>query len=183
MAYILVDSPHRSQACTSITTMSSEKPFQIAISDREIDLLRQRLVLAHFPNELDGDDKLQGPSLTTIKRLVQRWRSGYSWRAQEAKLNAEFPQFTRDIDVDGFGTLNIHYIHKKSTIRGAIPLLFIHGWPGSFLEVRKILPLLINAPAGEPSFHVVALSLPGFAFSEGPKKTGFKLGQYAEVCL
>ena len=164
------------------SNMSSEKPFTISVSDHEINLLRQRLALAHFPNELDGDNKLQGVPLADIKRLAQRWGSGFDWRAQEAKLNAELPQFTRDIDVDGFGTLNIHYIHKKSTVKGAIPLLFIHGWPGSFIEVRKVLPLLVSASAGDPSFHVVALSLPGFGFSEGPKKTGFKLGQYAEVC-
>ena len=162
--------------------MSPEKPFSISVSDHEISLLRQRLALAHFPSELDGDDKLQGPPLADIKRLVQRWSSGFDWRAQEAMLNTELPQFTRDIDVDGFGTLNIHYIHKKSIVKGAIPLLFVHGWPGSFIEVRKILPLLVSASEGEPSFHVVALSLPGFGFSEGPKKTGFKMAQYAEVC-
>ena len=161
--------------------MSSEKPFSISVSDHEIILLRQRLALAHFPNELDGDDKLSGPPLADIKRLVQRWGSGFDWRAQEAKLNAELPQFTRDIDVDGFGTLNIHYIHNKSTVKGAIPLLFIHGWPGSFIEVRKVLPLLVSASAGDPSFHVVALSLPGFGFSEAPKKKGFSVAQFAEV--
>jgi hypothetical protein len=56
--------------------------------------------------------------------------------------------------------------------------------PGSFLEVRKILPLLTSAPVGQPNFHVVALSLPGFGFSEAPTKKGFGAAQYAEViCL
>ncbi|KAH9037763.1 hypothetical protein EDB84DRAFT_1124766 [Lactarius hengduanensis] len=39
--------------------------------------------------------------------------------------------------VDGFGELNVHDVHQKSTAKGAIPLLFVHGWPGSFLEVTK----------------------------------------------
>jgi len=52
------------------------------------------------------------------------------------------------------------------------------------LEVRKILPLLTQSTdINLPSFHVVALSLPGFGFSAGPKKKGFGVDQYAEVPL
>lgn len=96
-------------------------------------------------------------------------------------MNSELPQYTRDIDVDGFGTLNIHYVHKRSDEKNAIPLLFVHGWPGSFIEIRKILPLLVEASPDYPSFHVVALSLPGFGFSAAPTKKGFGSPQYAEV--
>jgi pimeloyl-ACP methyl ester carboxylesterase len=52
--------------------------------------------------------------------------------------------------------------------------------PGSFLEVQKILPLLTN-PENGVSFHVVAPSLPNFGFSQGPKKAGFGVAQYAEA--
>ena len=51
------------------------------------------------------------------------------------------------------------------------------------MEVHKLLPLLVDTPPDVPSFHVVALSLPGFGFSEAPKKKGFGSRQYAEVCL
>ncbi|KAF9568764.1 alpha/beta-hydrolase, partial [Agrocybe pediades] len=122
-----------------------------------------------------------GVPLADVKRLVTRWKEGYDWRKHEKQINAELPQFTRDIEVDGFGKLNIHYVHKKSDGEDAIPLLFVHGWPGSFLEVRKILPLLIQKSEDHPSFHVVALSLPGYGFSEAPKKKGFAIAQYAEV--
>ncbi len=54
--------------------------------------------------------------------------------------------------------------------------------PGSFIEVRKVLPLLTSSSPDHPSFHVVALSLPGYGFSEDSKKQGFRLAQYAEVC-
>jgi len=59
--------------------------------------------------------------------------------------------------------------------------LFVHGWPGSFLEVKKILPLLTEASADHPSFHVVAPSLPGYAWSEGVRKKGFHGKHYAEL--
>ncbi|KAG1748629.1 Alpha/Beta hydrolase protein [Suillus lakei] len=153
--------------------MSSETSFQINIPDEKLATLRAKLELATFPDELQDIGWKHGPPLADIKRLAERW--------SKRELNEELPMFTRDIDVDGFGALNIHYVHKKSKIVDAIPLLFCHGWPGSFLEIRGMLPLLTASSPEHPSFHVVALSLPGFGFSEGPHKLGFALDQYAEV--
>ncbi|KAG5635450.1 hypothetical protein H0H81_011227 [Sphagnurus paluster] len=160
---------------------SSETPFSIAVPESQISLLKQKLALATFPDELDEAGWLYGAPLADIKRLAKRWEDGYDWRKHEAALNAELPQFTRDIDIEGFGALNIHYVHKKSKVDGAIPLLFVHGWPGSFIEVRKILPLLVEASPEHPSFHVVAFSLPGYGFSAAPTKKGFGATQYAEL--
>ncbi|KAA1474207.1 alpha/beta-hydrolase [Dentipellis sp. KUC8613] len=154
---------------------SNENPFTISIPDDALALLHQKLALTRFPDELDDADWEYGAPLADVKRL-----DGYDWRKAEAQLNT-LPMFTRGIPVDGFGELNMHYVHQKSAVERAIPLLFVHGWPGSFIEVRKILPLLTAEEEGKPSFHVVALSLPGFGFSEAPKKRGFGLVQYAEV--
>jgi hypothetical protein len=44
-----------------------------------------------------------------------------------------------------------------------------------------MLPLLAAASPNHPSFHVVAPSLPGFAWSEGARKKGFCPEHYAEV--
>ncbi|KAF9453151.1 alpha/beta-hydrolase [Macrolepiota fuliginosa MF-IS2] len=161
--------------------MSSETPFKIAVPDEDIVVLKQKLNLTRFPDELQDAGRDYGAPLSDIQRLVAYWKDGYDWRKREAELNAELPQFTRDIEVEGFGSLNVHYIHKKSSVSTAIPLLFVHGWPGSFLEVRKILPLLVQESPEHPSFHVVAIGLPGFGFSEAPKKRGFAIAQYAEV--
>ncbi|KAH9163038.1 alpha/beta-hydrolase [Lactarius sanguifluus] len=83
--------------------------------------------------------------------------------------------------VEGFGELSVHYVHQRSTAKGAIPLLFVHGWPGSFLEVTKVLPLLTAVSADHPSFHVVAPSLPGYAWSEAVLEKGFHAKHYAEL--
>ena len=106
---------------------TNETPFKISVSDSQISLLKQKLDLATFPDELDEAGWSYGAPLSDLKRLVNRWKDGYDWRKHEAAINAELPQFTRDIDVEGFGTLNIHYVHKKSDIKEAIPLLFCHG--------------------------------------------------------
>ncbi|KAG1772282.1 Alpha/Beta hydrolase protein [Suillus occidentalis] len=161
--------------------MSSETPFQIDVPDEKLATLRAKLELATFPDELEDVGWKYGPPLADVKRLTERWRNEYDWRKHEKEINEELPMFTRDIDVDDFGLLNIHYVHKQSESVDAIPLLFCHGWPGSFLEVRKILPLLTASAPEYPSFHVVALSLPGFGFSEAPHKQGFGINQYAEV--
>ncbi|KAJ7116815.1 Alpha/Beta hydrolase protein [Mycena crocata] len=159
----------------------TETPFKISISDAAIERLQQKLNLASLPDELEGSGWDYGVPLADLKRLLSRWRDGYDWRRNEAQINAALPQFTRPISVDGHGTLEIHYVHQQSEVSGAIPLLFVHGWPGSFIEARKIVSLLTAKSADHPSFHVVVLGLPGYGFSEGPSTKGFNLPQYAEV--
>ncbi|KAF7299498.1 EHN domain-containing protein [Mycena indigotica] len=163
-------------------TETAEHAFAIAVSDSELDALREKLALSRLPDELDEAGWDYGVPLADVRRLLARWQHGYDWREHERQINEELPQFTRDIDIDGQGTLNIHYVHQRSARADAIPLLFVHGWPGNFLEVRKILPLLVEAPPEHPTFHVVAISLPGYGFSQAPKKKGFQRDQYAEVC-
>lgn len=105
---------------------STEESFQINIPDSEIELLHRKLELVRFPDELEGAKWDYGVPLADIQRLTARWKNGYDWRQFEAKLN-QLPMFTRDITIEGHGTLNIHYIHQKSAVGEAIPLLFVHG--------------------------------------------------------
>ncbi|KAL7279700.1 hypothetical protein ACG7TL_006107 [Trametes sanguinea] len=156
------------------------KPFTLDIPDAELDLLRGKLDRAKLPDELDDSGWDYGVPLSDMQRLVSHWRDSFDWRKAERAIN-QLPQFTTDIEVEGFGSLNIHFVHQRSTVENAIPLLFAHGWPGNFLEVRKLLPILTASSPDQPSFHVVAPSLPGFGFSEAPSKRGFGGYQYAEV--
>ncbi|KAF2767946.1 alpha/beta-hydrolase [Teratosphaeria nubilosa] len=153
--------------------------YQISVSEDKIQSLKQKLEIATFPDELDTAAWDYGAPLGEVKRLAQVWRDSYDWRQEEAKLNA-LPNFHRPITVDGFGALDIHYLHQPSDSPDAIPLLFCHGWPGSYIEVTKLLAGLKQSHNGV-SFHVVAPSLPNFGWSEGVKQKGFGLQQYAEV--
>ncbi|KAL7906400.1 alpha/beta-hydrolase [Trichoderma velutinum] len=157
-------------------------PFTIAIPDSALEQLKNKLSQATFPSESDfSDDKDYGVSLSDVKRLTEYWRDGFDWRAYEGKLN-QIPQFTTNISVDGYEELNIHFIHQKSSRPNSIPLLFVHGWPGSIVEVTKIIQSL-SEPKDDalPSFHVVAPSLPNFGFSDKVTKKAFGLQQYAET--
>ncbi|KAH9480609.1 Putative epoxide hydrolase [Psilocybe cubensis] len=167
---------------SNVVPASSIRPFKIHIPDERIAILQYKLASATLPDELEDAGRDYGVPLADMQRLLGYWKSGYNWRKHEEELNTELPQFQTDIDVEGHGTLKLHFVHKQSDVAGAIPLLFVHGWPGSFIEVRKILPLLIQGTKEQPAFHVVALSLPGFGFSEAPKKKRFAFLQYAEIC-
>jgi hypothetical protein len=119
----------------------SEAPFTIAVPEADVVLLRDKLALTRLPDELEGAEWDYGTPLADVRRLVERWRGGYDWRAAAAALNAELPMFTRDVDIDGHGALNVHYVHKKSAAPDAVPLLFVHGCtchiPASVLACNK----------------------------------------------
>jgi pimeloyl-ACP methyl ester carboxylesterase len=110
-----------------------------------------------------------------ILNAIDLWRKEYYWRDEKVKLN-QMPQFTTSIEAAGFGKLDMHFVHSRTSGSNTIPLLFLHGRPGSFAEVRKILPLL-----NETGFDVVAPSLPGYGFSSYPETAGFKHKYIAEM--
>ncbi|KAF4472202.1 epoxide hydrolase [Fusarium albosuccineum] len=160
--------------------MAPIRSYTICVAEEKIQDLKERLRLAKFPPPSVLTDSWDyGAPVSDVKRLAARWCDGYDWRAAEAKLN-ELPHFMTQIPVDGYGELDIHFIHQKGQAENSIPLLFCHGWPGSFFEVIKILPLLTAEKDGL-SFTVVAPSLPNFGFSSGPDKPGFGMPQYAET--
>lgn len=65
-------------------------------------------------------------------------------------------------------SLNIHFIHTKDTTakaKNVVPLLLLHGWPGSVREFYEIIPKLVKAK-DDTAYIVVAPSLVGYGFSE-----------------
>jgi microsomal epoxide hydrolase len=154
-------------------------PFRINVPDRVLTDLKDRLGRTRFPDEIEGAGWDYGTNLAYLKDLVSYWRTKYDWREQERRLN-QLPQFKTTID-----GVDIHFVHQRSSRADAIPLVFIHGWPGSFFEVTKIIgPLTDPASHGgrpEDAFHVVALSLPGYGFSGKPRESGYSPRRMAEV--
>jgi hypothetical protein len=108
------------------------KPFTISVPDATLEDLRERLRLTRFPPEISGLGRARGPPVEDMMRLVTRWKDGYDWRRREAVIN-KLPMFTCPIEVTGFGSLDIHFVHQKSKVEGAIPLLFVHGCQLGFL--------------------------------------------------
>ena len=150
------------------------QPFRIEIPQADLDYLHDRLTNARWPGELPGVGWTRGVPLSYLKELAEYWRTGYDWRAQEAKLN-QYAQFTTEIDGQ-----RVHFLHVKSGQPDARPLLITHGFPSSVVEFLGLIEPLVN-PTDGPAFHVVAPSLPGYAFSTPLGSTGWSMGRTARA--
>ncbi len=150
---------------------NSITPFQISISDEDLEDLQLRLSLTRLPDQLNNISWEYGTDLNYMRELIGYWQDGFDWREQERQLN-QFDQFKTVVD-----DLNMHFIHQRSSNPDAIPLMVVHGWPGSVSEFSKIIgpltdPLAYGGDISD-SFHVIAPSLPGFGFSGIPDETGY----------
>ena len=151
--------------------MSAITPFSINISDAALSALQTRLAQSVLPSVTDRGWS-QGPAIDYVQVALARLHDGYDWRAHEAAINAH-PQFTTTIDGQ-----NIHFLHVKSTAPNAIPLLLIHGWPGSFVEFLDVIAPLTDGTSGQ-AFDLVIPSLPGFGFSGPTSEAGWNNGRIA----
>ncbi|KAI0161744.1 Alpha/Beta hydrolase protein [Hypoxylon sp. FL1284] len=161
--------------------MGNVLPYRIDVPSSEIEWLNQRLLTSKVPDLFEADWE-RGPPTEDVKRISKYWREEFSWRSFEKRLN-ELPQYETTVTLGGFKPFQVHFIHQRSKSPDAIPLIFVHGWPGSFYEVSRILPILAKSEQnGGPAFHVIAPSLPNFGFSSRIDSPGFGIRQYAETC-
>jgi pimeloyl-ACP methyl ester carboxylesterase len=148
-----------------MTSSTDITPFRIEIPQSDLDDLADRLARTRWPASLPGEAWTRGVPVDYLRGLADYWRDGFDWRAAEARLNA-YPQFTTQIDGQ-----RIHFLHVKSMVPGATPLLLAHGWPGSVVEFSHLIGPLTDpaahGAASDQAFDLVIPSLPGFGFS-GP---------------
>jgi pimeloyl-ACP methyl ester carboxylesterase len=144
-------------------------PFRLDIPRGELEDLHDRLDRIRWPDELPGVGWAYGIPRGYLSDLTYYWRNEYDWRAAEAQLN-EWPQFTTTID-----GASIHFAHIRSPEPDAIPLIIVHGWPGSIAEFTRIAAPLVDPRnhGGDPAdaFHLVLPHIPGFGLS-GPTREG-----------
>jgi pimeloyl-ACP methyl ester carboxylesterase len=147
------------------------RPFTVEIPEAEVEDLRTRIVATRLPEKEPVEDASQGVQLTTMQALVRYWGTEYDLRRVEKRLNA-LPQFLTQID-----DLDIHFIHVKSRHENALPVILIHGWPGSIVEMLNVVGPLTDPTAYggsvEDAFDVVIPSIPGYGFSGKPTTSGW----------
>ena len=144
-------------------------PFRIQIPDSVLTDLKQRLSRARFADEFAGADWNYGTNLAYLQELVVYWRDRYDWRVHERRLN-QFDQFKTTID-----GVEIHFVHQRSKVPNAMPLLLLNGWPSSIVEYEKVI-----VPLSE-NFHVIVPSMPGFGFSGKPREPGYNVERIAGI--
>ena len=150
---------------------TSIRPFKVNIPQSQIDDLRRRIAATRWPDKETVPDASQGAQLEKLQGLVRYWGTDYDWRKAEAKLNS-YPQFKTNVD-----GLDIHFIHVRSRNPNAMPMMITHGWPGSVIELLKIIDPLTNPTAhggsAQDAFDVVIPSMPGYGFSDRPTAPGW----------
>jgi len=164
---------------TRAETAAAITRFKYASPQGALDDLKQRLARTRWPERGTATDWSQGAPLARLRALIGYWRTGYDWRRCETILNG-FEQYRTAIE-----GLNFHFLHVRSRHADALPLVITHGWPGSVMEFFKIIHPLTNPTAhggqAQDAFHIVAPSLPGFAFSDKPAERGWNADRIARA--
>jgi pimeloyl-ACP methyl ester carboxylesterase len=145
------------------------EPFEIRVEDEVLDDLRARIRNTRWPDQVPGVGWDQGTDLDYLRQLLAYWGLEFDWRARERELN-RFANFRAELD-----GVRIHFVHERARSGAGVPLILSHGWPSSFVELLPLVPLLTDPAAhgiDGPAFDVVIPSLPGYGFSERPRRTG-----------
>src|SRR5262249_23142698 len=134
-AFVMNNTISEAQTGTSVRPAISEKivPFKVNFPKRELDDLKRRIQETRWPDKETVNDQSQGVQLATMQKLAKYWSTDYDWRRAEKKLNA-LPQFVTNID-----GLDIYFIHVRSKVPNALPIIITHGWPGSIFEELKLI--------------------------------------------
>jgi epoxide hydrolase len=152
-------------------------PFTPHVPDAVLDDLRLRLAETRWPDQLPGSGWDLGTDLAYLQELCAYWADEFDWRAWEARL-AAWPQYTTELRGEQW-----HVIHARSPHDDALPLVLVHGWPGSVLEFLDVIGPLTDPTAhggrAEDAFHVVVPSIPGYGFSGPTRHPGFDVHQVA----
>jgi len=182
LALVLAASPSLAQAASasdaqvSVSSRATSedtaiRSFHISIPDTALADLRRRILATRWPDKETVTDQSQGVQLAKLQELVRYWGTDYDWKKAEAKLNA-LPQFVTKID-----GLDIQFAHIRSRHPNAMPLIMTHGWPGSILELVKVIGPLTDPTAyggrAEDAFDLVLPTYPGYGFSGKPTATGW----------
>jgi microsomal epoxide hydrolase len=161
------------RTATDATTVT---PFTITVSDSVLADLYERLDRTRLPDQIPDTGWELGTDRDELAELCRYWRHDYQWRAEEAELN-RLHQFTTVIDGQ-----QIHFAHLRSSQTTAIPLVLLHGWPGSIVEFTKVVgPLTSPDDPSVPAFELVIPSLPGFAWSGPTHERGWDVRRMARA--
>ena len=144
------------------------KPFKIRVPNKTINEIYSKVKKYPWSNIQDMNGWEHGTNLKYLRKISKYWITKFNWRKQEKKIN-KFSNYLTKVD-----DINIHFIKEKGSGSNPIPLLILHGWPGSVIEFLNIIGKLAHPEKfggkKENSFDVIAPSLPGFGFSGSPKK-------------
>jgi pimeloyl-ACP methyl ester carboxylesterase len=153
--------------------------FLPPFSQSAVDDLRERLARTRWIDEIAGTRWQYGFNLDFLKDLCRYWREEFDWKVQLEKFRSfDHYRYTHN----GIG---IHFIYARGNGKNPLPIIITHGWPGSFLEMLRLIPMLADPAAhggdSSDSFDVIVPSLPGYGYSDRPTRPGMNLWGVADV--
>lgn len=155
--------------------------FVVPYSQSAVHDLHERLARTRWPDAIPGSGWEYGADLAFMQDICAYWKDRFDWKAEIQRLS-RFHHFR--YEANGFC---VHFIHERGNGPNPLPLILTHGWPGSFLEFEKIIPMLTeperHGGSPEDAFDVIVPSLPGFGYSDRPAEPGFNTFRSAELFL
>ncbi|XP_027204882.2 epoxide hydrolase 1-like [Dermatophagoides pteronyssinus] len=157
------------------------KPFRVNVSDADLNDLQERLKRSRFIDHLQDTNFEYGFNSDYLRVVQQYWLNSYQWRKHEKMINS-YPQFITQIE-----GLNVHFYHIKpkttttNKVKTIFPILLVHGWPGSFYEYLKSIPIFTEPDSNGIAYEIILPSIPGYGYSERPHKPGFNIPAAARM--
>ena len=152
--------------------------FYCKIDSKVINDLNTQISNSRILNWAPNYNKQAGISYDNLSYILEYWRNEFSWTKEEEKLN-KFNQYLFEYD-----NVKTHFLHIKSNQKNSIPLLLIHGWPGSIFEFNNLIPLLTNPEKNNlkdhQPFDLIIPSLPNVGFSFSPQQKPLDLTEIAK---
>ena len=160
----------------TVTSKASLKPqaFNAHVSDSELEDFKTLMKVSRigpktYENQIADVKDFTSFGITRqwLEDAKTHWVESYDWRKTEARINS-YPNYTVDIE-EGSSSFTIHFVALFSKKSDAVPLLLMHGWPGSFLEFLGVLDEFQKKyDENTLPFHLIVPSLPGYGYSSGP---------------
>ncbi len=163
---------------SNVVHMNQIKPLAITVPQSDLDDLQARLARTRFAPAVPGDSWEYGTPESYLRSMVEQWQS-FDWRTVEERLSS-YDSFVTEIDGQP-----IHFLHVRSAVEDATPLLLAHTYPGSVLDFLDMIDPLVDPEAhggaAADAFHLVIPSMPGFGWSTPVVDTGWTMARVARA--
>lgn len=157
-------------------TSIAAQPYTVDIAADTIADLRTRLERTRWPDPSPHPPWHSGTDAELLSSLVAHWAEGFQWERVQSDLNRLHNYRAR------LGGLNVHFVHHRATAAPGLPVLVLHGWPATFAQMTRLIPLLTDPhPVDGRAHDVVVPSLPGFGFSDRPGEPGWNIEAIAHT--
>ncbi|KAK7430490.1 hypothetical protein QQZ08_003009 [Neonectria magnoliae] len=160
------------------------RPFTAHVPEKDVELLKTLLRLAKLGPETyeNTQNRVEfGTQRKWLGNAKDTWQHNYDWRQTENKINS-FPNFIAPIEYEN-EVFSLHFVALFSQNPHAVPVLLLHGWPGSFLEFLDVLSIYKNKfTVADLPYHLIVPSLSGYGYSSGPPlDRSFQLKDQAQI--